>query len=191
MGDLYQKPLLGAYYSEEKVKLKADLRNIREAADRYFYSTNNLDEHLKTHMFEKGAEYYNKFLKLDSNDLDAKINLAVCYVESSKEPMKGIGLLREVLEKDSNNIKAHLNLGYFAIKSGQFDKAIGRFEKVLKIEPKNQEALLYLGDVYESQGNIEKAITYYEKYKASLTDKAIAIEVQTYIEKLKNKLQTI
>ncbi len=188
LGDLYQKPLVGAYYAGKKIDFKADKIFIREAADRYFFATNSADEHLKSHLFEKASEFYTLVLKTDSADIDAKINLAVCYVESSKDPMKGIGLLREVLETDSNNIKAHLNLGYFAIKSGQFDKAIARFEKVLKIDPKQNEALLYLGDVYESKGEITKAIEYYELYKASLTDKAIAIEVQAYIEKLKNKV---
>ena len=186
--DFYRKPLVSAYYSEQKVDLDTSAKTFKEVADRYFFSTNQADEHLKLHLFEKAEVYYSKFIVKEPSDIEAKINLAVCYVESSKDPMKGISILKEVLEKDPSNIKAHLNLGYFSIKSGQFDKAIDRFEKVLKIDPKHTEALLYLGDVYESKGEVAKAIEYYEKYKASLTDKAEALEVQSYIQKLKNKL---
>ncbi len=186
--DFYGKPLVSAYYSEQKLELIGDDNILKEVADRYFFSTNHADDHLKSHLFEKAEVFYTRFLEKDSIDIEAKINLAVCYVESSKDPMRGIGLLKEVLEKDPDNIKAHLNLGYFSIKSGQFDKAIDRFEKVLKIDPKHNEALLYLGDVYESKGELPKAIENYERYKASLTDKAVALEVQSYIQKLKNKL---
>lgn len=186
--DFYRKPLVGAFYAEEKAGLAPEAESFKEVADRYFFSTSHADEHLKTHLFEKSELFYNKFLEKDSTDQDVKINLAVCYVESSKDPMKGITLLKEVLAKDPNNVKAHLNLGYFSVKSGQFDKAIERFETVVKIDPTHIEAFLYLGDVYESKGDILKAIENYEKYKASLSDKTVAIEVQAYIEKLKNKV---
>ncbi len=63
-------------------------------------------------------------------------------------PMKGIGILKEVLNVDSNNVDALTNLGYFSIQSAQYEKAIERFETVLRIDPKNAEAFLYLTDVY-------------------------------------------
>jgi cytochrome c-type biogenesis protein CcmH/NrfG len=38
--------------------------------------------------------------------------------------MQGIALLLEVVAKDPNNFSANLNLGMFAMKSGQYDKAV-------------------------------------------------------------------
>jgi tetratricopeptide (TPR) repeat protein len=102
--------------------------------------------------------------------------------------MKGIGLLRNVLEKDSTNIKAHLNLGLFSVKSGQYDKAIERFTKILKIDPNYIEAYLYIGDVYEQKGDILNAIKNYEIYASVVKNPSIAADVTKYIEKLKQKI---
>ena len=67
----------------------------------------------------------------ESNEVeggDAKIKTAVEIITSGKgSPMKGITLLKEVLEEDENNTEALYYLGVFSIQSGQFDKGIGRF----------------------------------------------------------------
>jgi cytochrome c-type biogenesis protein CcmH/NrfG len=42
--------------------------------------------------------------------------------------MQGITLLLEVVKQDPNNHAANLNLGMFAMKSGQYDKAVIRFK---------------------------------------------------------------
>jgi tetratricopeptide (TPR) repeat protein len=102
--------------------------------------------------------------------------------------MKGIGLLRAVLEKDSTNIKAHLNLGLFSVKSAQYDKAIERFNKILSIDPNYIEAYLYIGDVYEQKGDINNAIKNYELYVSAVKNPTIAADVTRYIEKLKQKI---
>ena len=186
----YKIHLVAAYYSQQSAVLEQTAASWKNAAERYFFASRFADEHNKVHIFENAIQCYNKLLALDPSDIDAKINLGVCYVESSLEPMKGIALLREVLEKDSNNIKAHLNLGYFSVKSGQYDKAIQRFEKVLELDPSYIDAYLYLGDVYESKGNKEKAIESYEKYKAAVNDPGMIPEIDKYIEKLKNSNNT-
>ena len=54
-------------------------------------------------------------------------------MEDGKDPMKGIGLLREVEKTDSNNVKLQLTFAFFSVKSQQWDKAIKRFNKVLII----------------------------------------------------------
>jgi len=126
------------------------------------------------------------FPKIDTSDVDGKINLAEWLVDSSAQPMKGIMMLREVLAKDENNIKALLSLGRFAVKSGQYDKAIERFEKVLTLNSDYDEAYLYLGDVYESKGDKENAIKYYQKYKSATNNPSAAAEIDKYINQLKN-----
>ena len=79
--------------------------------------------------------------------------------------MKGIMLLREVVSKDSTHINAQLNLGLFAVQSGQYDKAIERFERILQMKPEFTEAYLYLGQTYASMGKKDKAIEALEKFK--------------------------
>lgn len=188
--DGYRNYLAAAYYAKEVAALKQTGEAWKDAGDRSFFASRTDDEHTKAHAFEDAIACYVKLLAIDPANTDAKINLGVCYVESSTEAMKGIGLLKEVLQADSNNVKAHLNLGYFSIKSGQYDKAIERFEKILKIDPSYIDAYLYLGDVYESKGEKDKAIESYQKYKASVKDPRIVADIDKYIEKLKNKNNT-
>jgi Tfp pilus assembly protein PilF len=111
--------------------------------------------------------------------------LAACFVEDGRDPMKGIGLLREVEKNDSNNIKLQLTFAFFSVKSQQWDKAINRFNKVLSIDPMYIEAYLHLADIYEQQGDTNKTIEMLTKY-ANLTDDVMAKkEVLKYIEQLK------
>ena len=100
--------------------------------------------------------------------------------------MKGIGMLRDVLKIDPENVDAITNLGYFAIQSGQYDKAIERFEQVLKLDPNNAEAYLYLADVYLSQGDNEKGIEYLKKYRDIMNDPIVDQRVDQYIEEIRS-----
>src|SRR5690606_30492055 len=85
---------------------------------------------------QMAIEGFNRALKINPNNDTTKVYLAECYVGTG-ETMQGITMLREVTEKDPDNVPANLILGQQGIVSGQFDKAIGRFENVLKIEPRN------------------------------------------------------
>lgn len=120
------------------------------------------------------------------SDPDAKIDIAISYVESGNEPMKGIAMLKEVIEEDPENIKALLTLGFFSIQSGQYEIAIERFEKVLSIDSGYAEAYLYLADIYETTGKTNKAINSLNKYKTLIKDSVIINEVEKHITELKN-----
>ena len=93
-------------------------------------------------------------------------------------------MLLEVVNKDPKNVDALTNLGYFAIQSGQYEKAIERFNTVLEIDPNNAEAFIYLTDTYLSQGEKEKGIETLEKYKALVDDPLVIQQVDAYIEEL-------
>ena len=138
----------------------------------------------------KGAiEGFEKVLKLNPNNLSAKTNLGASIVESSSflgnQPMKGITLLREVIQKDSNNIEANLQLGLFSVTSRQFDKAIERFNRILRIDSTHIDMYVYLGDTYLTMGDKLKAIESYENYKTRVKDTLIIKDIDQYIKKLK------
>ena len=183
--DINKKPVAAAIYAVQKAEISPSAGHWFEAAERFFYVSRIVEKHMAQHAYEQAIRGYEEVLKTEPVNLDAKINLAVCYVESSREPMKGINLLREVLLTDSLNAKAHLNLGYFSLKSGQYDKAIARFEKVIQIDPTYVDAFLYLGDVYETRGNKKKAIEYYEQYRTKVNNPVLSQEIGNYIEMLK------
>ena len=71
------------------------------------------------------------------------MGLGACYMfgNISDNPMEGIGPIREVVQRDPDNLYAQMILGLGGMKSGQFDKAIERFKIVVDKQPDNLEAL--------------------------------------------------
>jgi tetratricopeptide (TPR) repeat protein len=133
----------------------------------------------------EAIECFDKALILNPENTDTKIALATCYTEGTGETMKGVTMLREVTQKDSNNISANIILGKLAIQSGQFDKAIKRFERVLNLRPDNTEAMYFLAEAYKGSGNKEKAISIFEKCKALVNNPEFEKEIDNYIKTFK------
>lgn len=184
--DQQKRPDFAAFFVE-KIANKVQTSNAySKAGDRYFYAirfTKSNDE--IPVLYQSASRCYQKAIEKDAKNIDAKIQLAACYVEGSQDPMKGITLLREVEKTDSNNVKLQLNFAFFSVKSQQWDKAIARYQKVLKIDPLYIEAYLHLADAYEQQGDKNKTIEMLEKYAAQTDDAMAKHEVLKYIEQLK------
>lgn len=186
--DQLKRPDLASLFVEKTADKVKSSEGYLKAGDRYYFSIKFIkDESEIEPLFQSAMRCYSKAIEKNPKNVDAKIQLASCYVENGKDPMKGIALLREVEKIDSTNIKLQLTFAFFSVKSGQIDKAIKRFNKVLEIDPMYIEAYLHLADAYEQQGDKNKTISMLTKY-ASLTDDAMAKqEVVKYIEQLKSK----
>ncbi len=184
--DKQKRPDFASYFVEQIAERKQTSLAYVKAGDRYYYSVRFIkDNNEIPALYQSAIRCYEKAIEKDAKNVDAKIQLAACFVEDAKDPMKGIGLLREVEKTDSNNVKLQLTFAFFSVKSQQWDKAIKRFNKVLEIDPLYIEAYLHLADAYEQQGQTNKTIEMLEKY-ASVTDDAMAKkEVLKYIEQLK------
>jgi len=184
--DKQKRPDFASYFVEQIADRKQTSLAYSKAGDRYYYSVRFIkDNNEIPALYQSAIRCYEKAIEKDAKNADAKIQLAACFVEDGKDPMKGIGLLREVEKTDSNNVKIQLTFAFFSVKSQQWDKAIKRFNKVLVIDPLYIEAYLHLADAYEQQGQTNKTIEMLEKY-AGVTDDAMAKkEVLKYIEQLK------
>ncbi|HWY35500.1 MAG TPA: tetratricopeptide repeat protein, partial [Nitrosopumilaceae archaeon] len=167
--DRLMMPDVASFFVEKQAELSKSAADWFRAGDRYYYSTRFIkDVNENSTLFQRAIDCITKSLALDSTNITAKIRLAACYVEGTSDPMKGIGLLKEVEKIDSNNVDLQLNFAMFSIKSGQWAKAISRLEKVIKLKPDYLEAYLFLADAYEQNGNKVKTIEMLEKY-ASMT----------------------
>lgn len=184
MWDSLNRPAIAAYYMEQAALASPIESNWLQAGNRYYAATRFVEEAERPLLFGRAMDCFEHVLELNPKNIDAKMNLASCYVEGSSEPMKGIGMLKELEKTDSNNVNLQLNFAFFSEKSGQWEKAIPRFEKVLKIQPDFIEAYLHLADAYQQLGKNDKAIESLEKYKAAVDDVTIKAEVQEYINKL-------
>ena len=80
----------------------------------------------------------------EADNISAKTKLAMTLV-ITENPMSGITLLKEVLEKDPKNREALLSLGLLSIQSGQYERGVKRFEKLIALKEDDYEAMLYMG----------------------------------------------
>ncbi len=184
--DSLRQPLVAAYYTEQEAVASPIEKNWEAAGNRYYAAIRFVKEAERPLLFDKAIECFEKTLELNPKNNEAKINLAACFVDGSANPMKGIGMLKEVEKTDSNNVNLQLNFAFFSEKSGQWDRAIARFQKVLRIKPDFIEAYLHLADAYQQKGDKLKAIESLEKYVTLVDDVTIKTEIQDYINKLKN-----
>ena len=179
---------IASFYFEKKAVALNNAVTWFKAGDRYYYAIRFVkDQNELAPLYQSAMRCYENGLKLEPKNAEAKIMLASCYVEGSPDPMKGIGMLREIEKTDSNNVTLQLNFAFFSVKSQQWDKAIRRFEKVLEIDSTYIEAYLHLADAYEQQGKKEKTIEVLEKYKSKTDDVLARQEIEKYIEQLKIK----
>lgn len=102
----------------------------------------------------------------DSGDLspeEAKIRLAMMYVQGSDAPMKGILMLRGLKDEYPRNEEIILNLGQFSMQTQQFSKAAGYFEEFIEMTPpedtvKRYSVMIALSDAYAGMGEHGRAI---------------------------------
>ncbi|MFD0766374.1 tetratricopeptide repeat protein [Mucilaginibacter lutimaris] len=122
--------------------------------------------------------------KLQPASLEAKTGLGVAYVNGGAMPMQGIALLLDVVKQDPKNHDALLNLGMFAMKSGQYEKAVDRF-KTLIAQKEELEPYFYLAESYKQLGKKKEAIAAYEKCKDIMGDPSAGARIDEFIKELK------
>ncbi|RYU87937.1 tetratricopeptide repeat protein [Mucilaginibacter terrigena] len=130
------------------------------------------------------VEAFDHATKLQPASLEAKTGLGVAYVNGGAMPMQGIALLLDVVKKDPKNHDAVLNLGMFAMKSGQYEKAVDRF-KTLIAQKEEVEPYFYLAESYKQLGKKQEAIAAYEKCKQLMGDPVAGQRIDEYIKELK------
>ncbi|MDB4089097.1 hypothetical protein N9544_05685 [Flavobacteriales bacterium] len=93
------------------------------------------------------------------NQDEVDIKKASQMIQNGK-PMEGVMLLREILEKDENNIDAIWELGKLSMQSQQYEKAIGRFEKFISLTDGEDKVsgLIYLSDAYFFNNERQKSL---------------------------------
>jgi tetratricopeptide (TPR) repeat protein len=134
-----------AVYAANYADQHPSLTNVLRAGQLYFEAqTYALNAQKGGKMGEKARLYFTKALAIDPSNLLVKSNMAMTYVDTPT-PMKGITLLREVIEQEPTFVPALFNLGILSIKSNQFGKGQERFTQILKLEPNNHKAALNLG----------------------------------------------
>lgn len=125
-------------------------------------------------------------VKGEKENMEMQIAEGIGSVLQSEAPMQGIIILRQVLEKEPDNVKANLALAIFSVMSGQHEKALARFQQVLNAEHKDEGAAKFLARIYAQEGKIDMIIGPMVEYKAMVEDQAIRKQVDVIINELNN-----
>ncbi len=158
------------FYAEKFAIIQPNAANWGRVAQLYFEAqTYALSPQKGQAMGAKAREFFEKILAKDPNNLLIKSNLAMTYVDTPT-PMKGITLLREVIEQDPTFVPALFDLGVLSIKSNQFGKAQERFAQILKLEPNNYKAALNLGFCLAQLDKKQEAIQLLQKVSTKSKD---------------------
>ncbi len=86
---------------------------------------------------------------------------------------KFFDLIVELLEQNPNNIKAYNCLGYYYLRTANYEQALKYAKKMLELEPNNSNGYFRLATIYDFQGRSSKAILNYEKAISLQPDKGI------------------
>lgn len=184
--DDVNQPAPAAFYYQAAARKENTLTGWLNAGNRFNDAFKLTQDTAVTPAFISGAvEAFQNALKLKPQSLEGKTGLGVAYVNGGASPMQGIALLLEVVKQDPNNVSANLNLGLFAMKSGQYDKAVGRF-KTLIANKGSFEPYFYLAESYKQLGKKQEAIAAYQKCKEMMPDPVFGQRIDQYIKELKN-----
>jgi len=177
------------YYTAEAAKLENSEKSLTFAAQQM---VNRLlvvsDATMQNWLASNAKVLLDKAIEINPNNDSSKISLGACYMfgNISNNPMQGILTVREIAQKNPNNLYAHLVLGLGGKKSNQYDKAAEHFLAIIKQQPKNIDAILNAAECYELMHNKTEAIKWYTVAKKLITNNADAIkEIDTRINELK------
>jgi len=188
-----RQPALAGYYYEKLTILEPNNENVWFGMGKNYFEAESTfpdDERSFKYFVNLSYKALQKVLEMDpSSNHEAMTDQAVNIIESNKQsPMEGVGLLRKVLQLDSNDRKALNYLGLFSIQSNQFDKAIGRFQHLIDLGPGDDPNYPYyfraLGQAYAGSGKKEEAIEAFKKYKSLVKEESLKQEADKLIESI-------
>jgi tetratricopeptide (TPR) repeat protein len=176
-----------AFYTAEAARLENSEKNLTFAARLLL---NNLIEEqnpqLKQWEALQAKDLFERSLKIAPANDSAKVGLGAVYLYSGIDmPMKGIGMIKEVADRDSTNVYAQMALGQASLTSGQLEKAAERFKTIVRLQPGNLEAIFNLAELSERTGKKEEAVSWYQKSLDFITIPAMKREVEARIAALK------
>ncbi|MFL5740820.1 MAG: tetratricopeptide repeat protein [Flavisolibacter sp.] len=176
-----------AWYTAEAARLENSEKSLTFAA--HLFLNNLVDQKnpdVKHWEAFQAKDLFERSLKLNAQNDSSKIGLGAVYLFGEiAMPMQGISMIREVADRDSNNVYAQMTLGQASLVSGQLEKGLARFKRVVRIEPNNWEAMIRVAETEEQMGNKEEAINWYQKTLPLIKIAEVKQEVEARIAELK------
>lgn len=106
----------------------------RRAGDRLYEAMQATPEADRAPLAARVVAAYDRVLALDANDLDARTRLGwAAQYDPTGDPMRAIAETNAVLQRDSLNLGANYNRGWFLARIGRIEQAVAQFRKVQRM----------------------------------------------------------
>jgi len=176
-----------AWYTAEAARLENSEKSLTFAARLFLDNlVEQNDARIKQWEAFQAKDLFERSLKLKPGNDSSKVGLGAVYIYGQiAMPMQGIGMIKEVVDRDSTNSYAQWTLAQASVISGQLDKAAERLKKVVQLDPKNINAYLLAAGVDEQMGNKTEAIEWYTKVLPLIGNSDVKKEVEAKIADLK------
>ncbi len=177
-----------AFYTAEAAKLENSEKSLTFAARQFLESLMIEGNPAMQHWLASNAKVLlDKALVINPNNDSTKIGIGACYMMGniSDNPMQGILPVREITQKNPDNMYAQLILGLGGKKSGQYEKAIERFLIIVNKKPDDLEAALHLAECYDLKGDKANAVKWYSDVKQRIPNPEAKKELENRINQLK------
>jgi tetratricopeptide (TPR) repeat protein len=185
--DTLHQQAVAAYYFGEGAKLENSEKNLNFAARLLLGHLMAEDKTgMQSWLATNAKALFQKSLQINPDNDSVKIELGACYIfgDISNTPMEGIQKIKEVIDKDPQNMYGQLLLALGDIKSGQYDKAAKRLQLVARKEPANLQAVFNLAQTYERKGDKANAVTWYRKAQNIISIPEAKQEIEERIKTL-------
>ena len=109
---------------------------------------------------------------IDNKDVENQVNenfsieKAIELVEG-ENPMEGIFMLRDIIDKNPENTDALYYLGVLSLQTAQYENAVKRFNQIISIDSSDKRAYLQLGFSNYYLGNYKTADSLFNIVMAS------------------------
>jgi tetratricopeptide (TPR) repeat protein len=183
--DKLMRPGIAAEYTIQKAETSNLAEHWEIAGKRYLSMIAFFSGDDKFHIGERAVYSLNKAIETGGTNESLETLFAIATVEGTKEPMPGILKLRDIAEKNPMNLEAQLNLGFFSMQTGQYDKAVERFKKVLEIDKEYLSVRFYMSEAYLAQGNKEEAVNQLKQYIKDI-DPSEKLAIEEAQKRIKN-----
>ncbi|MCB0579458.1 MAG: tetratricopeptide repeat protein [Phaeodactylibacter sp.] len=153
-------PAISGYYAQQVAELAGGEEAWSIAGTTYTICVQQSQEQ-KTRDFCTGraVQAFENAISLNPQETAHQVNLALAYASNPPpdNPMKGILMLRDLNQKDPDNVLVLNTLARLAIQTGQYPRAVERLERALSLEPDNSNTICLLAEAYRGSGETEKA----------------------------------
>lgn len=176
---------LGGFYAEKVANLvKTDTAWSITGTTYYTGFQQARDSITRDFCAQNAIKAFENAISLNPENSTHKVNLGLCFVNGSSNPMKGIMMIRDLVDKNPNDVLATVTLGKLSMRTKQYEKAISRFEAAIKSDPTNVDAHYWLGQAFIESGNTAKGKEQFEKCLTLSTDKVFNNKIKGLLKSL-------